>query len=124
MGFVNLTLESLKDLDAGRISVAFQQQLKRAVEDCMDRPGEKAARNVVMNVKIVPIIAADGSCEETAAEFQITSKVPARKSKTYHFGIKKGGILYFSENSPDAIDQTTLDDVDPKTGRVKREHKE
>ncbi len=41
-----MSLESLNSLDDGRVSMAFLHELKRAVADCMDRPGDKTAREV------------------------------------------------------------------------------
>lgn len=38
MPFIQLSLESLEHLDDGRVAVAFQHELKRAVQDCIDRP--------------------------------------------------------------------------------------
>jgi hypothetical protein len=41
-----LTLESVKDLDMGTVAVAFQRHLERAVQDCLDRPGDLRLRPV------------------------------------------------------------------------------
>ena len=38
-----LSLSSLKDLDCGNISDAFDAALKRAVADCVNRPRERLA---------------------------------------------------------------------------------
>jgi hypothetical protein len=119
VALVQLTLESLKDLDDGRVSAAFVHELKRAVQDCMDRPGDKHARSVSLEFKVTPIVADDGSCEGADGEFDIKSKVPTRKSKTYSFKTNKQGHLSFSSNSPDNVDQTTFEDLDGN-GRVRR----
>lgn len=120
MGIVQLSLASLNDLDDGRVAVAFMQELRRAVQDCMDRPGDKNARSINLELKLTPVVGDEGQCDGAMGEFQIKSKVPTRKSKTYSFGTNTKGHLMYSANSPTNIDQTTFDDLDPETGRVQR----
>ena len=124
MAMVPLTLESLNDLDDGRVSVAFMLELKRAVADCQDRPGDKNARTVTLDLKLTPIVDDDGSCDGAHGEFHIKSKVPQRKSKPYQFEVRKGGHLVYNSNNAENPEQTTLDDLDPATGRVRRQPKE
>lgn len=124
MPFMELTLTSLDQLDDGRVAKAFLHELKRAVQDCMDRPGDDKARTVSLELKITPVVStANGILEMEGAngEFSIKSKVPDRKSKTYSFRANKKGQLAYSSTSPEDADQTTFDDIDPKTGKVNRQ---
>lgn len=123
MPFIQLSLESLEHLDDGRVAVAFQHELKRAVQDCIDRPSDKKPRTVTLELAIKPIVAPDSSIiemEGADGEFTVKSKVPTRKSKTYSFRSNKHGQLAFSSESPENADQTTFDDIDPQTKRVNR----
>ena len=120
MPMMELNLANLNELDDGRVSVAFMHELRRVVQDCMDRPGDTTARKVSLEFNLKPIIAEDGSCESADGDFKIKSTVPVRKSKNYSFNVNKKGHLIYSSNSPDDVDQTTFDDVDPKTGKVSR----
>lgn len=123
MPFIQLTLAALKELDDGRVSVAFDHEIKRAVQDCMSRPGDKKPRTVTLELTLTPITANNDGLVETEGchgEFAIKSKVPTRKSKTYEFKANKAGHLSYSSNSPEAVDQTTFDDIDQKTGKVDR----
>ena len=54
MALTEMTLEKLKELDFGRVSLAFQQHLARVVDDCMDRPGDGTAREVELRFLIKP----------------------------------------------------------------------
>lgn len=108
MPIMQVTLDSLKDIGGGIVSAAFLHELKRAVIDCHDRPGDKNARTVAMEMKLSPVIQPDGTCDEVAAEFRIKSKVPERKSKTFSFGVRKGGVLVHNPDSSESIDQQTL----------------
>lgn len=126
MPFVELTLGSLEELDDGRVSIAFGQAMRAAVQDCVDRPAEKKVRTVTLELKLKPIIDTDDGITEmkgASGEFTIKSKVPERRSKTYEMRANKKGQLAFSSNSPENMDQATFDDVDPKTGRVDRRPK-
>lgn len=119
MPMTPLSLETLSELD-DRILLAFQFELKRAVLDCMDRPGDKTERVVSMEFKIVPIVGQDGDCEGATGEFHVKGKVPTRKSKPYSFEVNRGGQLVFSTTNTDNVNQSTFDDVDPETGKVNR----
>ena len=105
-----LNLRTLAELDLGKGAEAFQRLLKRAVEDCMDRPGDKTARKVALEIHIVPIMEQGGDCTEVAAEIHCTAKVPTYRTKPYSMGVRKGGHLVFNPDSPDNINQSTFID--------------
>lgn len=119
MPMMQLNLENLKDLDDGRVSVAFISELRRVVLDCIDRPGDKNARKVTLEFRVVPQIGEDGQCEGADGDFQIKAVIPQRKSKTYGFNVNKRGDLSFSSTSPEDPDQYTFDDLGPD-GKVHR----
>lgn len=112
MAMQPLTLDSLKNLDYGRVHTAFQHELKRTLEDCRDRPGETAVRTVTLKCTITPVLEVDGDCNHVNAEFEIVGKVPARRSKPYNLRLTKSGA-FFNEDSPDNADQTTIFDKEP-----------
>ena len=89
------------------------------VLDCIDRPGDTSARKVALVFALKPVIAEDGTCECAKGDFKIKSTVPERKSKNYEFNVNKKGHLLYSTTSPEAVDQTTFDDLD-ENGRVRR----
>jgi hypothetical protein len=92
-----------------------------AVRDCIDRPGDKRPRKVTMEFVIVPVVEENGSCEGVTGEFKVKTTIPHRQTKPYSFGLNRQGKLFFSEESPSNVDQTTFADIDPDTGRVRRE---
>jgi hypothetical protein len=124
MPFVQLTLESLGQLDDGRVAKMFTHEIKRAVQDCIDRPSDKKPRTVTLELSLEPIVVNNDGIVETEGcdgEFKISSKVPTRRSKSYSFRSNKEGHLAFSANSPENKDQTTFDDVvDPTTLKAHR----
>lgn len=120
MPMVEMSLSSLQEIDDGRVALAFVHELKRVVLDCIDRPGDTSARKVALVFSLKPVIAEDGACECAKGDFKIKSTVPERKSKNYEFNVNKKGHLLYSSTSPEAVDQTTFDDIDPATGKISR----
>lgn len=110
MAVHELNLQSLlRDLDGGRVNEAFMQELRHAARDCEDRPTDKSPRRVSLEVKLEPICDDHGDLDSVTGKFHITSKVPARRSKQYSFGYRRGGQLVFNDLSDDNINQKTIE---------------
>jgi hypothetical protein len=109
-----LNLQTLMEgLDNGRVGTAFQQQLRRVIADCQDRPGDDKERRVILEFKCVPICDDDGGLDEVKGKFHVTSTVPKLRSKSYSFGVRKsqkGPMLIFNDLSDDNIHQKTIDE--------------
>jgi hypothetical protein len=109
MEILQFTLDNLKDLDGGKAVLAFQTHIVRAANDCLDRPAEPKARTVVLQVELIPVMEPGGDCTEVSLSIQAKSTVPTHKTKAYSMGLRRNGVLVFAPDSPDHIDQTTLD---------------
>lgn len=105
---VALTLETLKDLDYGKIDVAFKQHLARAVEDCMDRPGDSKPRQVLLTFELVPDTGQGHDCEAIDLQAHVQSKVPAHRSRKFACAPRKGGHITFDLDSPDDVNQRSF----------------
>lgn len=114
MAMMLFNLETLKDLDMGKVVKAFEHELKRCVQDCLDRPGDTTARQVTLSMQIKPVTDPMHTdvCDTVSGEFEIKGKVPVRRTRVYSFGVKKTGSLMFSSDSPDNVDQKTIFDED------------
>lgn len=55
MAVQQLTLESVIALDGGRVPVAFNQAVARAVRDLEDRPNDDKARKITLELSLAPI---------------------------------------------------------------------
>ena len=108
MSIQQLSLETLRDLDMGKVMEAFNLHIARASRDCMDRPGDSKARSVTLQLALVPVLEPDGSCDQVKAQVHISSKVPTHRTKVYSLGLRRNGALVFNPDSPDDINQTTL----------------
>lgn len=116
MAFQKLSLDAIKNLHDGRISIAFQRQVERVVQDCLDRPADGAARKVTLEFVFKPVPDADslgGSqmCDRVEGYVEIKSKVPVLRSAPCDFRANTKGELIFNTNNTTNFDQRTIDDV-------------
>lgn len=123
---VFFSLEALQHLDGGKAAVAFRRAVEDCVRDCQDRPLDDKARKVTLELSITPVAGEDPEFENSfraegvEGQFKIATTLPKRQTKPYSFGIDAKGRMYFSRNSPDNVNQTTIDDIDPATGKATR----
>lgn len=103
-----LSLEAIAELDDGRISEAIAQAIKRAAQDCDDRPGDDRPRKIIMEIAFSPVLSQDGMCDSVKSQIQIKETVPTRKSKVMDFGLRKGGMFVFQPLSLDDHRQSTF----------------
>lgn len=107
---VKFNLESLAQIDGRRVAIAFDNALKRIAADCEDRPADKKARKVILQVEIVPVCDIEsGICDSVETIVQIKDSVPTRKTAPYDFVLKKGGFMAFNEDSLSNAKQATFD---------------
>lgn len=103
------SLKSLSTIDGERIAIAFEQALRRVVQDCEDRPGEKKDRGVTLSLAVKPRLTPDGLCDDCDIQVAVTDTVPKRKSKVYNMSLRKGGHLLYNADALDDVEQSTLD---------------
>lgn len=108
---MQLSLDTLKDFDAGKGAVAFEKCLARVVLDCLDRPGDKTARKVTMTVEVVPIMQQDGDVIDADVRFVVKSSVPAWTTAGRPLAVDRQGRLIFNDMAPDNPHQTTIDEA-------------
>lgn len=110
MAIQKFDLGSLLTIDEGRIHEAFEQALKRARDDCSDRPAVEKPRKVNLTATLTPVCDPNGSLASVIVQFEIEDKLPKRMSSKYDMAVGRGGLL-FNELSKDDIHQGTLDDA-------------
>jgi len=116
MGLKRLTLETIKDLDSGIAMETFSIAVQRAVKDCLDRPGDKRARKVMLSLNITPKAVVTNNtidCEGARGIFQCKVKIPDWETREVDFGVQQDGNLIFNPDSPtDHRQMTLIDDPD------------
>ena len=111
MSLKRLSLESIKELDGGAAMQTFQTAVQRAVKDCIDRPGDKRPRKVVLQLAITPVPVIQGNvidCDGAKGAFQCKVKIPDWETRTVDFGVQNSGDLIFNPDSPHDHRQTTM----------------
>ena len=114
MGRAALKLSALKDLDLGKVDLAFAREIEAAVKDCANRPGEKGARRVVLALDIKPEeLTQGGQLESVTVGFDIKTAMPAKKSKAYPMMVDAQNRLIFNTEASglDEPRQKTLDEA-------------
>jgi len=113
-----LSLDTLDQFDFGKASAAFSMALEKAVRDCLDRPGEKKAREVSLVAKLTPVLLQDGDVVDCEIGFTIGCGVPKWQTAARPVGATTGGQLFFQELAPDNPDQMTVDDFAEEGGEA------
>ena len=109
MGRKTLDLSTLAEIDNGTVGVAVAQALERCVEDITDRPLVGKAREVLIAVKLEPVLHDSGVLDGTKMTAVITEKLPIRKTRKYDLGVTTRNQLFFEDHSLDNHKQTTID---------------
>lgn len=108
MPIQQLSLAGLSLLDLGKTEAALAQHLRRVARDCYDRPGDRKARKVSLEIAVTPVLDADGGCELVKVQVQVTSAVPKMRTREYEMRLRPNGSISFNEDLPTDFDQSTL----------------
>lgn len=110
------TLANIHTLDKERYGKAVDLLIKKAIEDCLDRPGDDRPRKLTMQMSFVPVTAAEGrtiECEGAKVVGQAKLAIPNFETKVVDIGVKSTGHGYFNEANPEDHRQGTLPFPDP-----------
>lgn len=111
MSLINFNVGSLATIDSGKLAAALDEDVQRCVKDCLNRPGEKKARVVNLQVRIEPDFVDDtGDCESVKLRFALKNSLPARCTRDYSMLARKNGTLLFNDLSPGNVHQRTIDE--------------
>lgn len=107
------SMQQLTQLDP-KLDAAINLELKRLIEDMQDRPGETAARTLVIKIALRPD-AESGALDTVGISFEIHGKTPPKKSREYSTEPHASGLLFFNPMDLDHVKQRTLDEAGLKT---------
>lgn len=108
-----LSTKTLPKFKGGVVAIAFDDEIKRAVQDCHDRGNVKTARKVQLTIALTPIPDERGVAE-IGIQAHVGSKLPTRKTNVVTAGSMGNGDVVFSDASDDHR-QGTLDEVGSTT---------
>jgi hypothetical protein len=115
---MKLSMQTIQEVDDGRIAAAFNIALERAIADLDDRGADKKTRKIALTVTLKPVVQ-EGQVEEIEADFQVITKTPALQSRTYRMQPRGGKSLLFNAAAPENANQGTLDDLKPGDAKPK-----
>jgi hypothetical protein len=116
MALKNFTIQDLQTLDGGAIAIAIDHDMRRAVTDCLDRPGNKRPRSVVLKIHLTPQMLGN-DCDGVNVDFEINASIPKKSTRSYTMKPNLKGQLIFNENSPNNPDQASfLDSEEASNG--------
>lgn len=120
MSAKTLTLSTIQDLDGGKAALAVNHAIRQAVLDVEDRPGDAAARKVVLELSFKPELTNDtAALDVVTMAAKIKTSIPHRQTVAYPMLPTGEGLLTFEEHSPHDPRQATMGFVDKETGEVK-----
>lgn len=111
MTLQKLTLETISNLDGGRIGIAFANEIEALIRDLEERPTVDKPRKLEIVLELNPK-EYGGDLEEVIASVTFKTKSPERVSGSVSMGVKKIGdrkSLIFDDLSLNNVDQMTLD---------------
>ncbi len=107
-----LTLQTIPELEP-RVALLFEKLCRLIAEDCMDRPTEKKARKVVLQITCVPVVRTlreKGDlpeCDLVRCQISAKHTIPTHSSTELDLDVNSAGFR-FNADFPDAIDQRPL----------------
>jgi len=112
MALIEVRTATLAQIDRGILGMALDLELAKAVADCRDRPAEKTAREITLNIKIKPCEPdLTGDVDSIDLTYSVKGKHPPRKSKTTNCGVQKNNRLVYADMAPDNHKQRTIDEI-------------
>lgn len=107
MALKELSLATLQEAHNRAIAIAFDEELQRVIEDLKNRPNEKKARSLNLQISFTPVADDNDATllDATNITFQVSSSVPKRKSSAITL-VPRGNGLVFSDNTRDARHRT------------------
>ena len=113
MALVGLTLDTLAELDNGKVALLFQAALSRIQEDLRDRPADTTARKLTVTVNAKPGEVSPLGLQTTQIEVEVKAAVPVHRTRAYQCNVGEKGGMLFNVESPDDPNQMTIDDEIP-----------
>jgi len=112
MALIEVSSAKLAEFDRGILGLALDLELAKAVADCRDRPAEKAAREIVLTIRLRPNPPdLTGDVDGVDVEYSVKGKHPPRKSKITNCGVQKNNRLVYADLAPDNHQQRTIDEL-------------
>lgn len=112
---VVLNLETLKLIDSGAVSHAFDNALRELADDISFRAKLNKKRSVALLVECEPMTNDAGACIGSTVRIAVKKSIPQMRSNPYVMEVQPRvndlAVLVFKPDSPEDVRQATFDDV-------------
>ena len=109
-------LADMAEYDGGIAAVLFECELTKIVTDLHERPATETARVLTLEIKIVPVVGADGTLADVKVHVVMPSaKLPPSKTREISCGTLGNRGLVYNDLAPDNHNQHTIDEELEKT---------
>ncbi len=102
--------ESLFDeagVEYGIIGHELNKELKRAIDDCRDRPGVKNARKITLTMEVQPMLEQGGGFQHAGVKFAVASSLP-KKGIELRMAASHDGLEYMPASADENPNQRPL----------------
>lgn len=106
-----LTAQDIADLDDGRVGVAIAHALKQIAHDLADRPHEKGARKLRIDLQFKPVLSSEGALDSADVRVAIVPTFPKKQTRSLSMGVHHSGALIHNAASSNDIHQSTIDEA-------------
>lgn len=104
------TLADLSDFENGKLSITFENELRRLLGDIHERPGLAKPRQIVIAVNMQPATDSEGNLEDVKFWVELATKAPAARTRTVSMGTLGNQGLVWNDLSPANHQQHTIDE--------------
>lgn len=106
----NLEMNTIGELDEGRVAVAVDHALAQIANDLEKRPGVDKARKLTITLTMKPQIDSDGLLGSVDIGKTIKTTIPDTQGHITNAKIS-GREIVWNDASPDDVSQSTLDEA-------------
>lgn len=107
-----LSLAALDEIDGGKIGRLIKSQLKRAADDCNDRPADDRSRKVTIEIELIPVCSPQGVAEAVKTRLKSVCKIPHHQTKQYEMRLTHSGSgLSFNRGDLESVRQHVMFDT-------------
>ena len=87
MSVQNLSLATIGAIESGQAAEAFNASLRRAIQDCVQRPIEGRSRKVMLQAELTPSEGGD----DIDVSFQVKESLPTFQTSVVKMTVRKQG---------------------------------
>lgn len=110
---VQFSFKTLSGMDGGKLEKLLAYHINNMKRDCENRPNERKARKVLIEMSMIPVPDETGYCELVKMSLKARSRTPDFITKDYELRPNPNGLV-FNADFPAEYKQPSLFDGEKK----------